>query len=76
MRGGGPSFSCFPQFAVISLGGWMSVVGFFMLYILNFFGRFAVLSCGSLFRKLLIFNNLLQVVPSQSELGGGPGTSA
>jgi hypothetical protein len=36
VRGGGPSFSCFLQFAVISLGGWMSVVGFFVLYIFEF----------------------------------------
>ncbi len=48
----------------------------FALYILNFSGGFAVLSCGFLFRKLLIFNNLLQVVSSQSELGRGPGASA
>ncbi len=47
-----------------------------MLYISIFFGRFVVLSRGFLFCKLLIFNNLLQVVPAQSELGGGPGTSA
>jgi hypothetical protein len=47
-----------------------------VLYISIFFGRFVVLLCGFLLRKLLIFNNLLQVVPSQSELGGGPGTSA
>jgi hypothetical protein len=69
-------FSCYLQFAVSFLGGWMSAVGIFVLYILIFFGRFAVLSCGFLFRKLLIFNNLLQVVPSQSELRGGPGASA
>jgi hypothetical protein len=69
-------FSCFLQFAVTSLGGWMSAVRVFVLYIPIFFGRFAVLSCGFFFRKLLIFNNLLQVVLSQSELGGGPGTSA
>ena len=54
----------------------MSTVGIFVLYILLFFGRLVVLSRGFLFCKLLIFNNLLQVVPAQSELGGGPGTSA
>ncbi len=35
-------FSCFLQFAVSSLGGWMSAVRVFVLYILNFSGRFAV----------------------------------
>jgi hypothetical protein len=54
----------------------MSAVRIFVLYIPIFFGRFAVLSCGFLFRELLIFNNLLQVVSSQSELGRGPGASA
>jgi hypothetical protein len=48
----------------------------FVLYISIFFGRFVVFSRGFVFCKLLIFNNLLQVVPAQSELGGGPGTSA
>ncbi len=41
----------------------MSAVGF-LCYISIFFGM------------LLISNNLLQVVSAQSELGGGPGTSA
>ncbi len=68
-------FSCFLQFAVSFLGGWMSAVGIFVLYISIFFGGFVVLF-AVLFCKLLIFNNLLQVVPAQSELGGGPGTSA
>ncbi len=27
VRGGGPCFSCFFQFAVSSLGGWISAVG-------------------------------------------------
>jgi hypothetical protein len=53
----------------------MSTVGF-LCYIYIFFGRFVVLSRGFLFCKLLNFNNLLQVVPSQSELGRGPGASA
>jgi hypothetical protein len=48
----------------------------FVLYILIFFGSFVVFSRGFLFCKLLIFLNLLQVVPAESELGGGPGTSA
>jgi hypothetical protein len=76
-------FSCFLQFAVSSLGGWMSAVRVFVLYIPIFSGRFAVSLVDlryclavPFFRKLLIFNNLLQVVPSQSELGGGSGTSA
>ncbi len=56
-------FSYFLQFAVSFLGGWMSAVGIFVLYILIFLGRFVVLSRGFLFCKLLIFNNLLQVVP-------------
>jgi hypothetical protein len=68
-------FFCF-HFPVSSFGGWISAVGIFVLYISTFFGRFVVLSRGFLFCKLLIFNNLLQVVPAQSELGGGPGTSA
>ncbi len=54
----------------------MSAVGILALYISIFFGRFVVLSRGFLFCKLLIFNNLLQVVSAQSELGGGPGASA
>ncbi len=66
----------FLQSAVSSFGGRISVVGIFVLYISIFFGRFVVLSRGFLFCKLLIFNNLLQVVPAQSELGGGPGTPA
>ena len=37
-------FSYFLQFAVSFLGGWMSTVGIFVLYILLFFGRFVVLS--------------------------------
>ncbi len=43
----------------------MSVVGFFVLYILNFFGRFGVFSRDFVCCQLLITNNLLQVVPSQ-----------
>ncbi len=43
----------------------MSVVGFFVLYILNFFGRFEVFSRDFVCCQLLISNNLLQVVPSQ-----------
>ncbi len=54
----------------------MSAVGF-LCYIF----RFSLVSlwsflCGFVFGKLLIFNNLLQVVPAQSEFGGGSGTSA
>ncbi len=40
----------------------------FVLYISIFFGRFVVFSRGFVFCKLLIFNNLLQVVPAESEL--------
>jgi hypothetical protein len=47
----------------------------FVLHSSIFFGEFVVLSCGFVC-KLLIFDNLLQVVSAQSELGGGPGTSA
>ncbi len=32
-EGGGPFFLCFIQFAVSSLGGWVSAVGIFVLYI-------------------------------------------
>ncbi len=52
----------------------MSAVGI-LCYII-FVGSFVVFSRGFLFYKLLIFNNLLQVVSSQSELGRGPGASA
>ncbi len=48
----------------------------FVLYILNVCGSFVVFFRGFLFCELLIFLNLLQVVPAESELGGGPGTSA
>ncbi len=43
----------------------MFVVGFFVLHILNFFSRFEVFSRDFVCCKLLISNNLLQVVPSQ-----------
>ncbi len=52
----------FLQSAVSSFGGRMSAVGIFVLFISIFFGGFVVLSRGFLFCKLLIFNNLLQVV--------------
>ncbi len=54
----------------------MSAVGF-LCYIFRFSSVnllfFRAVLC---FEKLLIFNNLLQVVSAQSELGGGSGTSA
>ena len=43
----------------------MSAVGIFALYI--FVGNFVVFSRGFLFCKLLIVNNLLQVVSQKSE---------
>jgi hypothetical protein len=43
----------------------MSVVGFLVLYNSIFFGRFVVFSRGFVFRKLLIFLNLLQVVQAE-----------
>jgi hypothetical protein len=55
----------FLQFAVSSLGGWMSVVGFFFYIIrcslvdLWYFFR------GFVFCKLLMFLNLLQVVQAE-----------
>jgi hypothetical protein len=77
MKGGGLFFSRFLQFAVSSLSGWMSVVGFFLLcYIF----RFSLVDLWSFlavsyFFKLVIFLNSLQMVQAESELGG-PGTSA
>ncbi len=35
VRGGGPFFLCFLQFAVCSFGGWVSVVGNFLCYIFS-----------------------------------------
>ena len=46
-----------------------------VLYNLIFFGRFVVFR-DFVFDKSLIVYYLLQVVSAQSELGGGPGTSA
>ncbi len=49
VRGGGPFFLCFLQFAVSSLGGWMSVVGilcyifFFLLVACGIFSWFLIL---------------------------------
>ncbi len=54
VSGGGPFFLCFLQFAVSFLGGWMSAVGIFVLYIF-FVGSLVVFSRGFLFYKLLIF---------------------
>ncbi len=57
--------SCFLQFAVSSLGGWMSVVGFCFSAMSIFFGNLVVFSRGFVFCKLLIFLNLLQVVQAE-----------
>ncbi len=67
-------FSCFLQFAVSSLSGRVSVVGFlcfinwYILVGLWNFSRFRIFQAGN-------FLNSLQVVPAESGLGG-PGTSA
>ncbi len=48
VRGGGPFFLCFLQFAVSSVGGWVSAVGI-LFYIFSvgsfvvFFSRFLIL---------------------------------
>jgi hypothetical protein len=56
---------CFLQFVVSSLGGWISAVGFFVLQF--FVGSFVVFFFrGFLFYKVLIVNNLLQVVSQES----------
>ncbi len=58
VRGGGPFFLCFLQFAVSSLGGWMSAVG--ILCYIFFVGNFVVFSRGfSFFFKLLIFQQFI-----------------
>jgi len=57
VRGGGPFFLCFLQFAVSSLGGWMSAVG--ILCYIFFVGSFVVFSRGFLFYKLLIFQQFI-----------------
>ncbi len=61
------SFSFFfLHFAVSPFGGWMSVVGFCVLYNSMFFGRFVVYFFrGFVFCKLLMFLNLLQVVQAE-----------
>jgi hypothetical protein len=56
-EGGGPFFLCFLQFAVSSLGGWMSAVG--ILCYIFFVGSFVVFSRGFLFYKLLIFQQFI-----------------
>ncbi len=57
-------FLCFLQFAVSFLGGWISPVG---LFVLHFVGIFVVFFRCFLFYKVLIVNNLLQVVSPKSE---------
>ncbi len=47
----------------------------FVLYF-DFLWYIVVFSRVFVFCQLLISNNLLQMVSAQSELGGGPGTSA
>jgi hypothetical protein len=75
VMGGGLFFIFFLQFAVSSFGGWMSAVGilcyvFFCWWLCSIFSRFLIL------KVVDFFNNLLQVVSSQSEPRGGSGTSA
>ena len=65
VRGGGPFSLCFFQFAISSLGGWVSVVG--ILCYIFFVGSLVVLFRGFLFYKVLIVNNFFQVVSSKSE---------
>jgi hypothetical protein len=65
VRGGGPFFFYFLQFAVSSLGGRVSAVGI-SCYIFSV-GGFVVFFRGFLFYKSLIVNNLLQVVSPKSE---------
>ncbi|MFN9905700.1 MAG: hypothetical protein ACK56F_06170, partial [bacterium] len=73
--GGGLFFLFFLQLAVSSFGGLMSAVG--ILCYVFFVGGFVVFSRGFLFLKVVdFFNNLLQVVSSQSEPRGGSGASA
>ncbi len=48
VRGGGPFFLCFLQFAVSSFGGWMSAVGI-LCYIFFFVGSFVVFLAVSYF---------------------------
>jgi hypothetical protein len=66
VRGGGcPFFSfCFLQFAVSSLGGWISAVG--ICFVIIFVGSFVVSFRGFLFYEVLIVNDLLQVVSQES----------
>jgi hypothetical protein len=62
VRGGGPFFLCFLQFAVSSLGGWICAVGIlrFIFYgICSGFLRFLIF-------QLLIVDNLLQEVSENS----------
>jgi hypothetical protein len=64
VRGGWSVFLCFLQFAVSSLGGWISVVG--ICCAISGVGSFVVFFRGFLFYKVLIVNNLLQVVSQES----------
>ncbi len=59
-RGGGPFFLCFLQFAVCSLGGWVSAVGIFVLY--NF---------GWWLRDIFLRFPILQVADCQQFITGG-----
>ncbi len=56
-------FSCFPQFAVSSLGGWVSAVSCCVIFC---DGSFVLFFRGFLFCKVLIVDNLLQVVSQES----------
>ncbi len=64
-EGGGPFSLSFFQFAVSSLGGWVSAVG--ILCYISSVGSLVVFFRGFLLYKVLIVNNFLQVVSSKSE---------
>ncbi len=75
-EGGGLFFLCFLQFAVSFLGGLMSAVGILCyIYIFSLVALWYFLAV-SYFTSCWYFNNLLQVVSSQSGLRGGSGASA
>ena len=64
-EGGWSVFPLLSSVAVCSFGGWVSAVGI-LCYIFSV-GSFVAFFRGFLFYKVLIVNNLLQVVSSKSE---------
>ncbi len=64
VRGGWSVFSLCFQFAVSSLGGWISAVG--ICCVIIFVGSFVVSFRGFLFYEVLIVIDLLQVVSQES----------